>query len=509
MSLSYLKVEEFKAAHEQFEQIIESLLSEPMNGYEHGEVERYLHCEGNELLRRLLQGHLEVRSAREIEQISVIDASGQAHTHRRRGCRRPLMSEFGEVEIKRIGYSGQGLGSLYPLDRELNLPPDKYSHGLRRRAVEEAIKSSFDQGVESLERTTGGKVPKSQFRELMPKISQDFGDYYQHQESQPGKANELLVLSGDGKGIVMRQEDLRPATRQAAAKQANKSGARLKSGEKRQRKRMAQVAAIYDIEPHCRAPAQIIDCSASSSPDETMAPQPKPPRPKPSNKRVWASVEKSIEPVMEQLFEEALNRDPEQKRPWVMLIDGHEDQLRVIERLMEKNEVVLTIILDLIHVMEYIWKAAYCFFDSQTQHEQAQQWVEQRLRMLLEGKVSDVAAGMRRSATRQNLTQAQRQAVDKCADYLLKYKAFVQYDHYLAEGYPIGTGVIEGACRHLINDRMNITGARWRLACSEALLKLRSLKSSGDLEDYFKFHQAQERQRNHVSKFESGEKMAA
>lgn len=509
MSLSYRKSEEFEAAHEQFEQIIDSLLSKSMEACEHGDVEAYLHCEGHELLRRLLQGHLDVRRGREIEQASVLDAKGEAHTHRRRDCSRYLMSEFGQVEIRRIGYSGRGKESLYPLDRALNLPPDKYSHGLRRRALEEAIKSSFDQGVESIEETTGGKVPKRQLRELLPKISQDFLAYYQGQESQRAKLGDVLVLSGDGKGIVMRWEDLRPATKKAAEKERRKPGARLKSGEKRQRKRMAQVAAIYDVEPHYRTAADMIDLSEVSNPTEELPSRPKPPRPRPSNKRVWASVEQSIEPVMKQLFEEALKRDPQQKRPWVMLIDGHEDQLNVIERLVEKHELELTIIVDFIHVVEYIWKAAYCFFDSQEEHDCAEQWVRERLAMLLEGKVSDVAAGMRRSATRQNLTQKQREAVDICADYLLKYKAFLQYDAYLSEGYPIGTGVIEGACRHLINDRFNITGARWRLACSEALLKLRSLKSSGDLDEYFKFHRAQELQRNHISKFESAEKMAA
>lgn len=272
MSLSYRKREEFKAAHEQFDQILESLLSKSMEESEHGEVESYLHCEGNELLRRMLQGHLDVRSGREIEHPAVVDAKGEEHSQRRRDCCRYLMSEFVQVEVRRMGYSVRGKESLYPLDRALNLPPDKYSHGLRRRAMEEAIKSSFDQGVESIQATTGGKVPKSQLRDLMPKISQDFIEYYDEQESPKAKASEVLVLSGDGKGIVMREEDLRPSTKKAAAeKQQKKPGSRLKSGEKRQRKRMAQVAVIYDVERHRRAAADIIDLSEIPRPLETLA----------------------------------------------------------------------------------------------------------------------------------------------------------------------------------------------------------------------------------------------
>ena len=91
--------------------------------------------------------------------------------------------------------------------------------------------------------------------------------------------------------------------------------------------------------------------------------------------------------------------------------------------------------------------------------------------------------------------------IDKCADYLLKYKAFLDYDTYLAQGFPICSGVIEGTCRHLINDRMEITGARWRPTGAEAVLKLRSLYASGDLEDYWTFHEQQEQQRNHISRY--------
>ena len=95
----------------------------------------------------------------------------------------------------------------------------------------------------------------------------------------------------------------------------------------------------------------------------------------------------------------------------------------------------------------------------------------------------------------------QRKPVDKCADYLLKYKAFLNYDRYLAQGFPICSGVIEGTCRHLINDRMDRTGARWSLKGAEAVLKLRSLYASGDLEDYWTFHERQEQQRNHTSRY--------
>ncbi len=108
---------------------------------------------------------------------------------------------------------------------------------------------------------------------------------------------------------------------------------------------------------------------------------------------------------------------------------------------------------------------------------------------------------MRRSATCRRLSATQRQAVDTCANYLLKRQKYLRYDEYLARGLPITTGVIDGACRHLIKDRMDLTGARWRLKSAEAVLKLRSLRSSGDFDAYWAFHKQQEFRRNHLSRY--------
>ena len=119
--------------------------------------------------------------------------------------------------------------------------------------------------------------------------------------------------------------------------------------------------------------------------------------------------------------------------------------------------------------------------------------------------MSHVAAGLRRSATRRGLEGSRRQAADKAANYLLKYKHMMRYDKYIAAGYPIATGVIEGACRHLIGDRMDLTGARWGLQGAEAVLKLRALRSSGDFDAYWRFHQKREHQRNHAVRYADGE----
>jgi hypothetical protein len=485
-------VEEFAPAREQFAVIVAQLQSAAVLGMEHGEVERLVWREGTELLRRLLQAHFDLRTGREKREAGMRGADGVMRSQVRQGCPRRLESLFGAVEVRRCGYSAPEERSLFPLDGELNLPKDSYSHGLRERLASEVARGSFDEAVRAIEMTTGGKIPKRQAEELTAKVSQDFEAFYEGRAGQgPEETLDPLVLSEDGKGIVMRREDLREGTKRAAERESHKLKTRLSPGEKRNRKRMATVAAVYSIERQVRTPESVMGVKS-----EKDAPQPRA-----RNKRVWASVERSPEQVTEEVFQEALRRDPNRERPWLMLVDGQEEQLGQIRAAIDRHGVEVTLVLDFIHVLEYLWKAAWCFFVPGCEAVEA--WVGERALQILRGKARDVAAGMRRSATLRDLSQDQRKGVDSCADYLLKYHEMLRYDRYLAEGFPIATGVIEGACRHLINDRMDITGARWGLCSAEAVLKLRSLHSSGDTEAYWAFHKAQEQERNHRSRMAS------
>jgi hypothetical protein len=288
----------------------------------------------------------------------------------------------------------------------------------------------------------------------------------------------------------MHQQDLRELTRKAAQRGQTKLKTRLSKGEKRNRKRMATVATVYTLEAHERTAEAIMGPQKEKGGNS---------HPRARNKRVWASVEREPEAVTQEVFQEALRRDPHKQRQWVMLVDGDEHQLDRILACIETYRADVIIVLDFIHVLEYLWKAAYCFHSQGSQ--EAETWVAERALEILKGGAKEVAVGMRGSATLRGLSHNQRQSVDKCANYLLKYRAILDYDQYLALGLPIATGVIEGACRHLVKDRMDLTGARWRLQSAEAVLKLRSLNASGDFEEYFGFHKAQELKRNHSSRY--------
>lgn len=496
MSQAYTIVaslDEFSAAREHYASIVKHLQSQEMGGVEHGAVEEYLWHEGTELLRRLLQGHLDLRCHREQKLESVVGSDGVERRHVREGCERRLMTLFGEVEVRRKGYSARGECSVFALDAELNLPEDTYSHGLRRRVSEEVSRHAFDEAVERVAKTTGGKVPKRQAQALAKEVSGDFEAFYEGREVKEVEATpDPLVMSVDGKGVVMRASGLREATRRAAERDPHKLKTRLCQGEKRHRKRMATVATIYSVGEHRRTAEHIMGLEER----EGSAPRAR-------NKRVWASLEREMSQVIEEQFREALGRDPQNERPWAVLLDGNPTQLRLVEAAAKRHGVAVTITVDFIHVLEYLWKAGYCFHGSGT--EAAERWVGERALRILHGQSSDVAAGMRRSATRQGLSSKDREAVDDCADYLLKYRKYLRYDDNLRRGLPIATGVIEGACRHLVNDRMDITGARWGLPGAEAILKLRSLRSSGDLDEYWEFHKARSLERNHASRYVNAE----
>ncbi|MFQ5409592.1 MAG: ISKra4 family transposase, partial [Anaerolineales bacterium] len=289
-------LDEFRAAREHYARIVQTLQAPEMGRLEHGEVEAYLWREGTELLRRLLQGHLDLRARRERRLESVRGCDGVERRQVRERCERGLMTLFGEVVVRRKGYRARDTDSVFPMDAELNLPEDNYSHGLRRRVSEEVARHAFDEAVEQVGKTTGGKVPKRQAQRLSKGVSEDFEAFYAERAAQAPEATpDPLVMSLDGKGVVMRRAGLREATRRAAERDSHKLKTRLSTGEKRNRKRMATVATVYSVAEHRRTAEQIMGLEERGD---------SPPRAR--RKRVWASLEREMSQVVEEQFREAL-----------------------------------------------------------------------------------------------------------------------------------------------------------------------------------------------------------
>lgn len=428
--------------------------------------------------------------------IKSITLDGQERI-RQRTQDRDLETIFGAVRVERTGYDCPGVQSLHPLDAELNLPDERYSLELRRRAAEEAAKSSYDETVESIAKTTEAKVGRRQVKELVQPAASDFDAFYRLREQETAgdrPCGSILALSVDGKGVTMRAEHLRGKTRKAAEARRRKMGKRLSKDEKQNGKRMATVAAVYTIVPFVREPEQIVN--------ESNAALARLPRPRPEAKRVWASLEKKPAKVVKQAFDEARKRDPTTQKTWVALVDGDNNQIRRLRRMARKTRVEMAIVCDVVHVIGYLWAAGRTFYPESG--PELEGWVRNRLLGILQGKAGLIAGGIRRSATRRALDHKTRKPVDKCATYLLNDAPYLHYDRCLSAGMPIATGVIEGACRHLVKDLMEITGARWSLLGAEAVLRLRALHSSGDFDEYWAFHEAFEYRRTHQSYYAGG-----
>jgi len=491
----------FAAARGLFESLVGDLADRSADCLTHGELEAMIGERGREVMRELLQGHMDLRSIREPQLKQITDADGVAHRRIEKNHQRLLATVFGTVTVTRIAYRALGAANLHPLDAHLNLPVERASHGLRRLAALEAVRGSFDDAKAAIARASGTRVGKRQIEQLTVRTAVDVERFYRAAHPVPCTAENPLVISVDGKGIVMRPEALRQDTAKAAeAKGGNKMRTRLSGGEKLGRKRMAMLAAVYDAEAVPRTACDII--SLADEPDRTRAPGPRA-----FNKWLTGSVTDNTAEVVSAAFDQAEQRDPRHERPWVVLVDGAAPQIEQILAEAKVRGVTVHIVCDFIHVLEYLWKAAWCFHAEAG--AQIEAWIARHARTILAGDSAQVAAELKLAAKNASLSQEKTETIKKVCTYLDNKHQYLRYDQALPRGWPIATGVIEGACRHLVKDRLDITGARWSLAGAEAVLKLRALISNGDFDTYFTWHLRQEHHRIHQTRYQDKLSLAA
>ena len=322
------------------------------------DLERELNRRGQELMRKLLQGHLDQRSPGEAA--GPVKGSDGVERSERRLHDRQLETTFGTVSVERLGYAHPGHDSLHPLDASLNLPAERYSLEVRRRVAEAAASRSFDEALFELSRHTGADVPKRQAEQLVARAAEDFDVFYEDRRAAAGEpvADEsVVVLTFDSKGVVLHHEDLREATRRAAERRRQQREQlsvfnRLQPGEKKHAKRMATVAAVYAVAPFVRSPEDFLQGLMPRQPAAKAKARNRaktaPVRPRPVAKRVWASLEHEPAEVVAEAMLEAERHDPERVKRWVVLVDGAETQLDLVEAGAAAYGVDVTVILDII-----------------------------------------------------------------------------------------------------------------------------------------------------------------
>jgi hypothetical protein len=478
----------FARSGEEFAGIREWLAGAQAAGLDHAGLEEQIASRVREVQRLLLQEHLDLRAAREQRRDEVTGPEGLERTRAERGHGRLLATTLGQVRVTRIAYRAPGAANVHPADAQLNLPPGKHSHGLGRLLAIEAQRGSIAQACAAVERATGVRVGTRQATGLICQAAADFGGFYADPQRRPpprAAPGAVLALSCDAKGIRMLPGQLRPGAARKAARAVPRQDRRLSRGEVRTHKRMAETGAVFDITPVPRTAGDI------------LGPGPRPPGPQTAGKWVTASVADDAAAVVAAVFAEADRRDPARQRTWIALADGNVHQLNRIRAEAAARNITITITCDYIHVIEHLWRAAWALFPEAS--PDAAPWVRARARAILHGHARPVAAAIRDAITAAGttLTATQRSQARAAAGYLDAKAPYLNYPQALAHGWPISSGVIEGTCRHLVNDRMAITGARWGLDTAEAILKLRALHANGDFDAYWTYHLQRERERNH------------
>jgi hypothetical protein len=391
---------------------------------------------------------------------------------------RPYVSAFGPTPFARDVYATRETQrqEVVPLDAKLGMPQSDTSYLLQKWSGAQFVKESYQESRTTLEGILGFAPSVNCLEDMAAQASEQAELYIAEQAPvDPAAEAEIIVATSDCKGVPMRKVDA--PQRKAGADEPR--GKRLKKGEKNGQKRMACVGGVYSVAPFCRTVEDVVN--------EILRKEKQKERPKPQNKRLRAVLTREVDGqevnakdvIFDWLAKEVQQRDPHERRTVVAVMDG-ETKLRDLQELKIRRAIG---ILDIWHVTEYLWKLAYCFH-REGSHE-AEAFVETYLRKLLEGKVTRVIGGIRQMATKRgDLSKPKLAKLEQYLNYFAERREYMKYDAYLAAGYPIGSGVVEGACRHLVKDRMEQSGMRWRIAGAQAILTLRAIYVNQDWEAF-------------------------
>lgn len=379
-------------------------------------------------------------------------------------------SLFGAVPVARPYFYAHGAGSAVPVDALLSLPAGKCSDVVREWTEELAVDRAYHRAGTVLRRFldlgVSTRVVQAQVREdaaLVPAY------YAQQPPPDPRTEEPLLVLQADGKGVPI----LRPAVAATA---------RLGKGEKLGGKKEAILTGLYTIAPAVRTPEAVV-ASLFKQPS-TDPPAPSAPRTGPQHKRLYATLA-GKDAALAEVASQVSERDGPHIRQRLALTDGC---LALQERVQARFP-QFTLILDCIHMVEYLWKAANARLGER--HPRRTAWVQARALQVLSGQGARVSAELAQMAQVPTRSRRAAKTLQQVAAYLARNLPYMHYDHYLAQGWPIATGVIEGACRHLVKDRCELSGMRWTIDGAEALLALRCVYDNGDWDAFHAFRRQQ------------------
>lgn len=400
--------------------------------------------------------------------------TSQGIAKRGRPSEKSYFSIFGKMKVSRYLYH-IGNVSFAPLDIVLNLPVRCYSYFLSEFANLLNINGAYGNAAELLKKFFGLKLSVSALETISNESSDQYEDYYNLKNTLPKPVSEedYTVVGFDGKGVPMIKEE------------AAKIVARPGKGEKKQKKKEALVGVKYGVNANVRTAEEV--AGNLVYPDKKEDKKETGKSVKAQDIRYIASVEKQKRKVMEEIHEEVKDEDFSNK-PLVCVMDGAL-HLWNLFKVVFKDIENKVLILDIIHVVEYIWIIAHIKYKEGS--DECKQYVYNTLLLMLQGKIASYIMELQKEMLSGSWKKSQCEKFSKVITYLKNHKEYMKYDKYLSEGYPIGSGVVESACSHVVKDRMEISGARWGINGSESILKLRSAVKSKDWDEYWEFFTTQ------------------
>jgi hypothetical protein len=425
--------------------------------------------------RGLMQLFFTVRSEREEKQ-KEWEVDGQKYDYMGR-VKRDYVSVFGGVEVKRRYYWKEGQGGQHPLDAELSLPERSYSDYVQELIEALEVWVPQEKSLDLIKSTFGLNIPKRMLQVSSAEHARYVGDYYEQRLApKVGEQECILVATADGKGIPMTRQDSPPVQ------------SRRGKGQKKTATREATVTALYAIAPYVRTADDIIRALLSDRERSSSGKE----RPQPTGKQVWGTL-KGKQAAFEHLVQQVSKRDTEPFSKRIALTDGS----CALQVKVEQHLPAFTLILDIIHVTEYLWEAANTLLGET--HPDRELWVEDALRCLLQDDHETLFKHLVYQGSTPGLAHCKVKTLTKVLNYLRRNQPFMNYKLYLAQGLPIGTGVIEGACRHLVKDRFEQAGMRWSAKGAQVMLDLRAVSLNGDWNDFHRFR----RQHAHLLRYGS------
>lgn len=391
---------------------------------------------------------------------------------------RQYYSIFGKITFERPYFYKKNVGSCIPLDEALSLGVDGYSDLLRELSGYLDVYTVYEKTTDIFKRLLGLSLSTRALQQNVAEDSADVEAYYdQKSPPTPELGASILVAQADGKGVPMILE----------GDEVKAEPVRLGKGQKRGTKKEAVVTSAYTIAPAIRTPEAVVDSyfdlSKAEFAKETQLPDGHS-RSKPKNKHVWATLD-GKDVALSRLSRQLNLHEGQHIQERVALCDGCEAlQLRMAIHLRG-----FTILLDFIHASEYLWKVANVLLGETNERRIA--WMAEKTFLMLSGKTDQLIADFRSKAKLSGTSATQCTQLNLTANYFERNLPYMDYPTYLAKGWPIASGVIEGACRHFVKDRCELSGMRWTKTGAENLLRMRAIAENGDCDAYHTYRKAQ------------------